>query len=114
MVFNQETINLIMKEPIILAAIFLPLAILLLFSILPKGSSNKPKKNLVNLSLKKDQTKVVDAYDCNEIEKLAEYKDGKLVMCRCWRSKKFPYCDGSHVEHNKETGDNVGPLIIKK
>jgi hypothetical protein len=28
--------------------------------------------------------------------------------------QQFPYCDGSHTEHNKETGDNVGPLIIAK
>ena len=33
---------------------------------------------------------------------------------RCWKSKKFPYCDGSHAKHNAETGDNVGPLIVKK
>jgi CDGSH-type Zn-finger protein len=40
--------------------------------------------------------------------------DGKCVMCRCWKSKTFPKCDGSHVAHNKATGDNVGPLIISK
>ncbi|CAK5080562.1 unnamed protein product [Meloidogyne enterolobii] len=28
--------------------------------------------------------------------------------------KKFPFCDGSHMAHNKETGDNLGPLIIQK
>ena len=33
---------------------------------------------------------------------------------RCWKSKKFPYCDGSHAKHNTVTGDNVGPLIVKK
>ena len=38
----------------------------------------------------------------------------KGVFCRCWKSKKFPYCDGSHTKHNEETGDNVGPLIVKK
>ncbi|KAA8533814.1 hypothetical protein F0562_031331 [Nyssa sinensis] len=26
----------------------------------------------------------------------------------------FPLCDGSHVKHNKATGDNVGPLLLKK
>lgn len=42
----------------------------------------------------------------------AEDIKGKAVMCRCWRSKTFPACDGAHVQHNKETGDNVGPLIV--
>jgi len=36
----------------------------------------------------------------------------KGVYCRCWQSKTFPACDGSHMNHNKATGDNVGPLII--
>ena len=27
---------------------------------------------------------------------------------------QFPMCDGAHVAHNKETGDNVGPLIVEK
>ena len=26
---------------------------------------------------------------------------------------QFPYCDGTHGTHNKETGDNVGPVVIK-
>ena len=26
---------------------------------------------------------------------------------------QFPYCDGAHNKHNKETGDNVGPVNIK-
>jgi len=29
-------------------------------------------------------------------------------------TKQFPYCDGSHNAHNKDTGDNVGPLKINK
>lgn len=28
-------------------------------------------------------------------------------------SLQFPYCDGTHKTHNKDTGDNVGPLNIK-
>lgn len=61
----------------------------------------------VNLNIKKDNPKVVDTCDIEEI-------GNKKVFCRCWRSKTFPHCDGSHTEHNQVTGDNVGPLIIKK
>jgi len=61
----------------------------------------------VNNSIKMDCAKVVDTVD---IEDMGD----KGVFCRCWKSKKFPYCDGSHAKHNSLTGDNVGPLIIKK
>ena len=36
----------------------------------------------------------------------------KIAVCRCWKSDKFPYCDGHHNQHNTETGDNVGPCIV--
>ena len=65
------------------------------------------KPNRVNECIKLDSNKVVDTVD---IEDMGD----KGVFCRCWKSKKFPYCDGSHAKHNSETGDNVGPLIIKK
>jgi hypothetical protein len=26
---------------------------------------------------------------------------------------QFPFCDGTHNTHNKETGDNIGPLVVK-
>ncbi|XP_043212639.1 CDGSH iron-sulfur domain-containing protein 1-like isoform X1 [Amphibalanus amphitrite] len=61
----------------------------------------------VNLCHKKECEKVADSVDMEDL-------GDKAVFCRCWRSKKFPYCDGSHNKHNKETGDNVGPLIVKK
>lgn len=70
-------------------------------------STNKSSKSKVNLDLQKDNPKVVHAFD---IEDLGD----KAVYCRCWRSKKFPFCDGAHAKHNEETGDNVGPLIIKR
>ncbi|XP_030621844.1 CDGSH iron-sulfur domain-containing protein 1 isoform X1 [Chanos chanos] len=70
-------------------------------------STPSGQKSKVNLSLNKDSAKVVHSFDIEDI-------GSKAVYCRCWRSKKFPYCDGSHSKHNEETGDNVGPLIIKK
>uniref|UniRef100_A0A8C1FLZ8 CDGSH iron-sulfur domain-containing protein 2 n=1 Tax=Cyprinus carpio carpio TaxID=630221 RepID=A0A8C1FLZ8_CYPCA len=70
-------------------------------------SSQSSPKSRVNMSIDKDSPKVVHSFDMEDI-------GNKAVYCRCWRSKKFPYCDGAHTKHNEETGDNVGPLIIKK
>ncbi|XP_075573717.1 CDGSH iron-sulfur domain-containing protein 1 [Pelecanus crispus] len=64
-------------------------------------------KAMVNPHIQKDNPKVVHAFDMEDL-------GDKAVYCRCWRSKKFPLCDGSHTKHNEETGDNVGPLIIKR
>ncbi|RWS03765.1 CDGSH iron-sulfur domain-containing protein 1-like isoform X1 [Dinothrombium tinctorium] len=61
----------------------------------------------VNRTVQKDNPKVVHTFDIEDLDK-------KAVYCRCWRSKKFPYCDGSHNSHNEATGDNVGPLIIQR
>ncbi|XP_026472642.1 CDGSH iron-sulfur domain-containing protein 2 homolog [Ctenocephalides felis] len=61
----------------------------------------------INKTINKDNPKVVDTI---AIEDIAE----KAVLCRCWKTKNWPYCDGSHGVHNKETGDNVGPVIVKK
>ncbi|XP_063044906.1 CDGSH iron-sulfur domain-containing protein 1 isoform X2 [Engraulis encrasicolus] len=72
------------------------------FSKGPCGS-----KGLVNKTVSKDSKVVVHSFDIEDI-------GAKAVYCRCWRSKKFPYCDGAHAKHNEETGDNVGPLIIKR
>ena len=66
-----------------------------------------PPCGRVNLSIKKDVSKVVDSVD---IEDIAE----KAVFCRCWRSENWPYCDGSHGRHNQEMEDNVGPLVVTK
>lgn len=36
----------------------------------------------------------------------------KTAFCRCWKSQKFPYCDGSHRAYNAETGSNVAPVVV--
>jgi CDGSH-type Zn-finger protein len=41
-------------------------------------------------------------------------KDKEIWLCRCWMSSTYPYCDGAHHAHNKETGDTVGPLFLKR
>ncbi|GAY41323.1 hypothetical protein CUMW_058570 [Citrus unshiu] len=62
----------------------------------------------INLDIRKTEEKVVDSVVVTDLSKpLTAY-------CRCWRSGTFPLCDGSHVKHNKATGDNVGPLLLKK
>ncbi|XP_017275181.1 CDGSH iron-sulfur domain-containing protein 1 [Kryptolebias marmoratus] len=70
-------------------------------------NSRRCRKSQVNAFVNKDSPKVVHSFDMEDI-------GTKAVYCRCWRSKKFPLCDGAHAKHNEETGDNVGPLIIKK
>ncbi|KAK8957831.1 hypothetical protein KSP39_PZI000848 [Platanthera zijinensis] len=62
----------------------------------------------INTEIRKNEDKVVDSVVVSDLSKpLTAY-------CRCWRSGTFPLCDGSHVKHNKATGDNVGPLLVKK
>ncbi|OMO98001.1 hypothetical protein COLO4_14199 [Corchorus olitorius] len=62
----------------------------------------------INPEIRKAEEKVVDSVVVTELAKpLTAY-------CRCWRSGTFPLCDGAHVKHNKATGDNVGPLLLKK
>lgn len=65
------------------------------------------KKARVNNLVKLSTDKVVDSVDVEDI-------GDKKVFCRCWKSEKFPYCDGTHSKHNACSGDNVGPLVIKK
>lgn len=72
-------------------------------------------KPIVNLSIDKTSAKVVLVTNDKEIsDKVAASEKGVVSYCRCWRSKTFPLCDGSHAKHNTETGDNVGPLVVKK
>ncbi|XP_055109468.2 CDGSH iron-sulfur domain-containing protein 1-like [Symphalangus syndactylus] len=68
---------------------------------------DRQNKAMMNLHFQKGNPKIVHAFDMEDLE-------DKAVYCHCWRSKKFPFCDGSHTKHNEQTGGNVGLLIIKK
>ena len=43
---------------------------------------------------------------------VAQLKPGKNSFCRCWLSKKMPYCDGAHKAYNAAMGDCVGPVVV--
>ncbi|KAI5087597.1 CDGSH iron-sulfur domain-containing protein 2 [Silurus meridionalis] len=73
---------------------------------LPK--KKKQRDCLINLKIQKENPKVVNEIDIEDL------RSTNVCYCRCWRSKTFPVCDKSHIKHNELTGDNVGPLILKK
>ncbi|KOB67961.1 hypothetical protein OBRU01_18896 [Operophtera brumata] len=60
----------------------------------------------INPSIRKDQPKVVDVIDIEDI-------NGKQAFCRCWKSANWPICDGTHATHNMLSGDNTGPVVVK-
>ena len=91
-----------------LAPLLITLAVLAVTLFTGKGSS---KPGRVNRKVQLEKEKVVDFMSVPDVEDVIKEK-GKCTVCRCWKSKKFPLCDGSHVKHNKETGDNVGPLVL--
>mmetsp|Transcript_23405 Transcript_23405/g.35059 ORF Transcript_23405/g.35059 Transcript_23405/m.35059 type:complete len:126 (+) Transcript_23405:129-506(+) len=72
---------------------------------LGRGSMLRGFAEKINTEIDLEAPKVVTMEDL----KVGE----KKVYCRCWKSGTFPLCDGTHAKWNKETGDNVGPLIVK-
>ena len=80
------------------------------------GSTTAARTNIqmgaINDLIDKENPKVVNTLKVSEMPLNGPGLGKKAVYCRCWKSKTFPYCDAAHVKHNKECGDNVGPLII--
>lgn len=76
-----------------------------LYQVVDKTMESGSKDNRVNTAYKLDSTKVAETFDVSEL-------GTKTVFCRCWKSKKFPLCDGSHGKHNKSCCDNLGPVIV--
>ncbi|CAL1540910.1 unnamed protein product [Lymnaea stagnalis] len=97
---GEDWLNL---SPVFLTSIIFVYA---LFQTLCNRRKKIPKPK-VNYTIQKEDTKVVTQFD---IEDLGD----KIAFCRCWRSKKFPLCDGSHNQHNAEARDNVGPLLLRR
>ncbi|GMS92250.1 hypothetical protein PENTCL1PPCAC_14425, partial [Pristionchus entomophagus] len=60
-----------------------------------------------NNMIKVTNRKVTDVIDIEDI-------GDKKAYCRCWKSKTWPYCDGAHSKHNRETGENRGPIVVKR
>ncbi|KAG7308047.1 CDGSH iron-sulfur domain-containing protein 2 [Plutella xylostella] len=88
-------------------ALIPPTAVLGGISYVSYQTIKKARENgKVNPDIRKEIPKVVDFIDIEDIT-------DKASLCRCWRSKNWPYCDGSHGNLNKETGDNVGPVVVR-
>lgn len=50
----------------------------------------------MNTDIRKNEACVVEKYGIPDLEDLLKENNGAVALCRCWKSKKFPLCDGSH------------------
>ena len=108
---NQRTKS---AQPATPAKMKIPISLLLLSLSIVRSFSLRsgvlPRRALslatsrINTQIEVDSPKVVHTVTVNAGE--------KVVICRCWKSAKFPLCDGAHNKHNKETNDNIAPCIV--
>ena len=74
---------------------------------IPPAEKGK-RDSLIHLKIQKENPKVV-----NEIN-IEDFCLTKAAYCRCWRSKTFFACEGSHNKHSELTGYDMCSLIPKK
>lgn len=78
----MEALNGMVNHPTYGVPLIVSFVIFVLSVILTFLSADTKKGSMINHKIKKDNPKVVDTVPCGEIESIAEFKDGKLVMCR--------------------------------
>ena len=79
-------------DPISIAVgVGIGLILAFLFSL--KGASSRQE---INHDIQKNEPKVATMCPLKDIEDTVSKSDkGVVAFCRCWKSKKFPYCDVS-------------------
>ena len=73
-------------------AVGVGIGLILAFLFSPKGAS----AGQINHDIQKNEPKVATMCPLKDIEDTVSKSDkGVVAFCRCWKSKKFPYCDVS-------------------
>eukprot|EP00923_Selenidium_pygospionis_P031925 GHVN01056416.1.p1 GENE.GHVN01056416.1~~GHVN01056416.1.p1 ORF type:complete len:145 (-),score=35.47 GHVN01056416.1:1830-2264(-) len=76
------------------------------------GSSHLTQSDL---SVNESEKEKVTFMTLTDIEEMCKgSSSGKCSICRCWKSKTFPKCDGSHRQIPVARGVGVGPFVIMK
>ena len=85
---THEIFEVLLQQPAVLACICIPLLLIVVLHAVE--SMNKFKNRQINKHIRKDQDKVVDKLDIGlvDIEELAEFSNGRVILCRCWHSQK--------------------------
>lgn len=85
---THEIFEILLHQPSVLACVCIPLFLIVVLHAIE--SMTKYKHRQINKFIRKDQDKVVDKLDIGvvDIEDLAEFSNGRVVLCRCWHSQK--------------------------